>query len=93
MIANEFGQYRLEVSLALTQEEGDQMLSELVGRERVESPEVFWEGSTDIGPCQELLQNSLFSPNFFLPLMTYELYSYSGCLYCANFHTPLPLLS
>ena len=40
--------------------------------------------------CQELLQNSLFSPNFFLPLMTYELYSYSGCLYCANSHTPLP---
>ena len=49
VIANELGQYRLEVSLALTQEEGDQMLSELVGRDRAESPEVFWDGSTDIG--------------------------------------------
>ena len=50
VIANEFGQYRLEVSLALTQEEGDQMLSELAGRDRAESPEVFWDGNTDIGP-------------------------------------------
>ena len=49
MTANEFGQYRLEVSLALTKEEGDQMLGELVGRDRVESPEVFWDGETDIG--------------------------------------------
>ena len=48
--ANEFGQYHLEVSLALTQEEGDQMLSELAGRDRAESPEVFWDGNTDIGP-------------------------------------------
>ena len=48
--ANELGQYRLEVLLALTQEEGDQMLSELAGRDRVESPEVFWDGSMDIGP-------------------------------------------
>ena len=48
--ANELGQYRLEVSLALTQEEGDQMLSELAGRDRAESPEVFWDGSMDIGP-------------------------------------------
>ena len=47
--ANELGQYRLEVSLALTQGEGDQMLSELAGRDRAESPEVFWDGSTDIG--------------------------------------------
>ena len=50
MIANELGQYRLEVLLALTQEEGNQMLSELVGRDRAESPEVFWDGSTDLGP-------------------------------------------
>ena len=49
VIANELGQYCLEVSLALTQEEGNQMLSELVGRDRAESPEVFWDGSTDIG--------------------------------------------
>ena len=49
VIANELGQYRLEVSLALTQEEGNQMLPELVGRDRAESPEVFWDGSTDIG--------------------------------------------
>ena len=48
VIANELGQYRLEVSLALTQEEGDQMLSELVGRDRAESPEVFWDDSTDV---------------------------------------------
>ena len=47
--ANEFGQYRLEVSLALTEEEGDQMLGELVGRDRAESPEVFWDSETDIG--------------------------------------------
>ena len=50
VIANDLGQYRLEVSLALTQEEGDQMLSELAGRDRAESPEVFWDGNTDIGP-------------------------------------------
>ena len=50
VIANELGQYHLEVSLALTQEEGNQMLSELVGRDRAESPEVFWDGRTDIGP-------------------------------------------
>ena len=50
VIANEFGQYRLEVSLALTEEEGDQMLGELAGRDRVESLEVFWDGDTDIGP-------------------------------------------
>ena len=47
----------------------------------------------DVIVVRNLLQNSLFSPNFFLSLMTYEMYSYSGCLYCANFHTPLPLLS
>ena len=50
MIANELGQYRLEVLLALTQEEGDQMLSKLAGWDRAESPEVFWDGSIDIGP-------------------------------------------
>ena len=50
VIANELGQYHLEVSLALTQEEGDQMLSKLVGRDRAESPEVFWDGSTNICP-------------------------------------------
>ena len=49
VIANELGQYCLEVLLGLTQEEGNQMLSELVGRDRVESPEVFWDGSTNIG--------------------------------------------
>ena len=48
--ANEFGQYCLEVSLALTKEEGDQMIGELAGIDRAESPEVFWEGSTDLGP-------------------------------------------
>ena len=48
MIANELGQYCLEVLLALTQEEGNQMSSKLVGRDRAESPEVFWDGSTDI---------------------------------------------
>ena len=48
--ANEFGQYRLEVSVALTEEEGDRMLGELAGRDRAESPEVFWDGETDIGP-------------------------------------------
>ena len=37
--ANEFGQYHLEVSLALTEEEGDQMIGELAGIDRVESPE------------------------------------------------------
>ena len=33
--ANEFRQYRLEVSLALTKEEGNQMLGELVGADRI----------------------------------------------------------
>ena len=50
VIANELGQYRLEVLLTLTQEEGNQMLSKLASRDRAESPEVFWDGSTDIGP-------------------------------------------
>ena len=49
MTANELGQYHLEVSLALTEEEGNQFLGELAGADRVESPEIFWEGSTDIG--------------------------------------------
>ena len=48
--ANEFGQYHLEVSLALTEEEGNQMIGELAGADRAESPEVFWEGSTVLGP-------------------------------------------
>ena len=48
--ANEFGQYRLEVSVALTDEEGDQMVGERAGRDRAESPEVFGDGETDIGP-------------------------------------------
>ena len=48
VIANELGQYCLEVLLALTQEEGDQMLSELVGRDRAESLEVFWDSSTEV---------------------------------------------
>ena len=48
--ANEFGQYCLEVLLALTKEEGDQMLGELAGRDRAESLEIFWDGETDIGP-------------------------------------------
>ena len=47
--ANELGQYRLEVSVALTEEEGDQFLGKLAGADRAESPEVFWDGSTDIG--------------------------------------------
>ena len=49
MTANELGQYCLEVSLSLTEEEGNQMISKLVGVDRVDSPEVFWEGSTDLG--------------------------------------------
>ena len=48
--ADEFGQYHLEVSVALTKEEGNRMIGKLVGRDRVESPEVFWESSTDLGP-------------------------------------------
>ena len=49
MIANELGQYCLEVLLALTEEEGNQSLGKLVGADRAESLEIFWEGSTDIG--------------------------------------------
>ena len=47
--ANELGQYRLEVSLALTEEEGDQMIGKLAGADRAESPEVFWESSMELG--------------------------------------------
>ena len=36
-------------SLALTKEEGNQMLGKLAGADRVESPEVFWESSTNLG--------------------------------------------
>ena len=50
LTANEFDQYRLEVSLALTEEEGDQMIGELAGMDRAESPEVFWEGNMNLGP-------------------------------------------
>ena len=60
MTANEFGQYRLEVSLALTEEEGDQMLGELAGADKAESLEVFWEGSTNLG-VRVLILFSLFS--------------------------------
>ena len=48
--AIEFGQYHLEVSLALTKEEDNQMLGKLAGADRAESLEVFWEGSMDLGP-------------------------------------------
>ena len=48
--ANEFGQYHLEVLLALTEEEGNQMIGELAGADRAESPEVFWKVSTELGP-------------------------------------------
>ena len=48
--ANELCQYCLEVSLALTKEEGNQFLGELAGADRAESPEIFWDGSTDVGP-------------------------------------------
>ena len=47
--ASELCQYRLEVLLALTEEEGNQMIGKLVGADRAESSEVFWEGSTDLG--------------------------------------------
>ena len=47
--ANELGQYHLEVLLALTEKEGNQMIGELAGADRAESPEVFWEGTTDLG--------------------------------------------
>ena len=51
--ANEFGQYCLEVLLALTEDEGDQMVGELEGADRVESPEVFWDSSMELGSeCQ-----------------------------------------
>ena len=43
VIADEFGQYHLEVSLSLTEGEGDQMIGELAGIDRVESLEVFWK--------------------------------------------------
>ena len=56
--ANEFGQHRLEVSLALTEEEGDQMIGELAGADRAESPEVFWEGSTELGPEYDVTNSS-----------------------------------
>ena len=48
--ANEFRQYHLEVLLALTEREGNQMLGQLPGADRAESPEVFWESSTDLSP-------------------------------------------
>ena len=41
---------------------------------------------------RNVTKNSLFSPNFFLTLITYELLSYSVRLHCANLHTPLPFL-
>ena len=56
VIANELGQYCLEVLLALTEEEGDQMLSELIGRDRVESPDVFWDGVRATLPLQLLVR-------------------------------------
>ena len=53
------------------------------------------EGAKETEPrdCQELLQNSLFSPNFFLTLIIYGLLSYSVRLRCANIHIHLPFLS
>ena len=49
---------------------------------------------TTIMPADGVVRNItkilLFSPNFFLTLITYGLLSYSVRLYCANIHTPLP---
>ena len=41
---------------------------------------------------RNVTKNSLFSPNFFLTLITYGLLFYSVRLHCANLHTPLPFL-
>ena len=62
MTANEFGQYRLEVSLALTEEEGDQMLGELVGMDGAGLRKSFGmvkrilvRSMTIIGGCRQLV--------------------------------------
>ena len=47
---------------------------------------------TDQADVRNVPKNSLFSPNFFLTLITYGLLSYSVCLHCTNLHTPLPFL-
>ena len=43
-------------------------------------------------PCQECYQKSVLFAQFLLIFITYESLSYSICLHCANFHTPLPFL-
>ena len=58
LVANPLGQYRLELSVELTEEEGDRMLHQLAGLgvDRAETPPGFdhlyidWEGGTDLGP-------------------------------------------
>ena len=79
VIANELGQYRLEVSLALTQEESDQMLSELAGRDRAESPDTGGRGGITQGVSFEFFESflSIYSHNthwvnfeFFQKLLT-----------------------
>ena len=45
-----------------------------------------------IAQCQECYQKFVLFAQFLLILITYELLSYSVCLHCANFHTPLPFL-
>ena len=48
--ANEFGQYHLGASVALTKEEGVRTVHEFAGLDRVESPEWYWDGDTELGP-------------------------------------------
>ena len=51
-------------SLSSWQEEGDQVIGELAGTDRAESPEVFWESSTNLG--LEYCENYAVKPLFFL---------------------------
>ena len=48
--------------------------------------------STPLMGVRNVIKNSLFSPNFLVTLITYELSSYSVRLHWANLHTPLPFL-
>ena len=60
------------------------------GAIRVQSKERHFVHVLEIITVRNVTKIPLFSPNFFLTLITYGLLSYSVRLYCANIHTPLP---
>ena len=80
-----FGNYRLALSVELSDEEGDRLVHQLAGLDKVESPD-----RAETPQCQEYSKNFALFAQFLLTSLTYVLLSYFVCLHCANIHTLLP---